>query len=161
MLNKQTRGIKKASQKKKQLALEKTDEAIAQLAKSNQKITIRSVAKKAGVSVSYIYKYPELAYKIQRLREQQKYSLEKYDYFDNAATKQLTILQQEKAELTRKIEELKAITSEVKTGRNSLEDLQADNIKLRSENQRLTKELKYTQKKLQEARNFILNREVE
>ena len=75
MVHKKISGLNRTSQKKKQDALEKTEKAIAILVKKRQKITIRSVAREAGVSVSYIYKYPELAYKIQRLREQQRYSL--------------------------------------------------------------------------------------
>ena len=77
MLDKQTAGIAKASKRKKEESLLRTEKAIALLIEQNQKITVRSVAREAGVSVSYIYKYPELAYKIQRLREQQKYSLDK------------------------------------------------------------------------------------
>ncbi len=155
MSDKQIAELHKASQKKKQEALLKAQEAIAELTKNNQKITIRSVARKAGVSVSYIYKYPELAYKIQRLREQQKYSLVKCDR-PNKSTTTVKILQQDKAELIREIEELKATIDRVNTGKNSLEDFQVENIKLKLENQKLKRELEYTQKNLQETREFIL-----
>ena len=170
MSDKQLTELSKASQKKKQQALEKTEKAIAELTKNNQKITIRSVARKARVSVSYIYKYPELAYKIQRLKEQQKYSLVKCDSKatrqrnrpDEAMTKQVKILQQQNAKLIREIEGLKAIIDRVKTGTNSSEDFYTENIQLKLENQKLKKELKYAQKNLQETREFILeNRYVE
>jgi hypothetical protein len=156
MSDKQIAELNKASQKKKQEALLKTQAAIAELTQNNQKITIRSVARKAGVSVSYIYKYPELAYEIQRLREQQKYSLVKCDRPNESTTTQVKILQQNKAELVREINDLRAIIDRVKTGINSLEDFQLENIKLKLENQRLKRELEYTQKNLQETREFIL-----
>ena len=68
MLDKQIAGLHIASQRKKQETLLKVEKAIADLLDSKQKITVRFVAKEAGVSVSYIYKYPELAYSIQKLR---------------------------------------------------------------------------------------------
>ena len=99
MSDKQIVGLSKTSQKKKQEALVKTEEAIARLIQSNSKITIRSVAREARVSVSYIYKYPELAYKIQRLREQQKYSLLKCDRDRQITLEQAEILRQENQKL--------------------------------------------------------------
>jgi hypothetical protein len=75
MNNKQLAGLNKFSIKKSKEALTRTEEAITTLTNKEQQITIRAVAREAKVSVSYIYKYPELAYKIQRLKEQQKYNL--------------------------------------------------------------------------------------
>ncbi|MEM8722432.1 MAG: DUF6262 family protein [Cyanobacteria bacterium P01_G01_bin.39] len=155
MLDKKLLGLSRASNKKKQESLLRTEQAIAKLSQENKKITVSSVAKEAGVSVSYIYKYPELAYKIQQLREQQKYSLVKGDrsITDN---EQIKKLQQEKAKLARQITELKAIIDSKFTGESSLENLQRENIRLISENQQLKKELKYVQRNLTEAREFIL-----
>ena len=160
MSDKQLSELNKASQKKKQQALEKTEQAILELISNNQKITVRSVARKAGVSVSYIYKYPQLSYKIQRLREEQKYSSVASDRADKTAIKQLEILQKENVELGREITKLKTTISEIKTGINSQEDFQTENIKLKTENQRLKRELEYTQRNLQEAREFILGQGV-
>jgi len=156
MVHKKISGLNRASQKKKKDALEKTEKAIAILTQNQQKITIRSVAKAAGVSVSYIYKYPELAYKIQRLREQQKYSLVASDRSNIKEDRQAEILRQEKEELKLEIEELRAIIEQVKTGKNSLKELRAENIQLSKENIRLKKELEYTLNNLQSAREFIL-----
>lgn len=88
--------------------------AIAKLTKNKQKITVRSVAKEAGVSVSYIYKYPELAYNIQRLREQQKYSPIQRDCTDSDIDKRIELLQQEKEKLTRELEVLKVSIEKTK-----------------------------------------------
>ena len=155
MRDRQIAGLAKASQKKRQEALLKTEKAIAKLIAQKQKITVCSVAKEAEVSVSYIYKYPELAYKIQRLREQQRYSLVEDDRPAKKIDRQSKILQQEKAELIAKIKTLKN-SIRVESGNNTLEDLKAENIWLLTENQKLRRELEYTQQNLQQAREFIL-----
>ncbi len=72
---KRTAGLKEASEKKKQIALVRTHQAIDNLVQTKQKITVRSVAREAGVSVSYLYKYPEISYRIQSLRDAQKYEI--------------------------------------------------------------------------------------
>jgi hypothetical protein len=144
MSQKQLAGLNQASLKKRTDALVRTEKAITELINKQQQITIRSVAREANVSVSYIYKYPELAYKIQRLREQQKYSL----VANNQSAK--------KTELKQEIAELRIIIEQGKKRGNKLEDLQAENLQLVKENLRLKKELKYTLQNLQEARAFIL-----
>ncbi len=156
MSDKKTKGLRNTSQKKKQESLQKTETAIAKLIEQKQKITIRSVAREAGVSVSYIYKYPELAYKIQKLREEQKYSLVKSDRSNQKIAEKVEKLQQEKAELIQEITELRAIVDRGKTGENLLEDLKTENMQLAAENRQLKRELKYTKQNLQEAREFIL-----
>ncbi|MGF1589486.1 MAG: DUF6262 family protein [Pleurocapsa sp.] len=157
MSDKQIVGLSQASKKKGQEALFKTEKAIAKLIENNQRITIRSVAREAEVSTSYIYKYPELAYKIQRLREQQKYSLVKSDRFPKNIGKQVQILQREKAELSQEIAKLKASISKLNAGNNNLNNLQSENIQLITENQQLKQELRYAQQNLQQAREFILS----
>ena len=157
MLDKQVAGLHIASQKKKQEALLKVEGAIANLVNSKRKITVRSVAKQAGVSVSYIYKHPELAYSIQRLREQQKYSLDKRkEPADNMEDK-VKILQQEKDKLAEELEKLKASIEQVNAGKKTVKYLQAENIKLIIENQKLKQDLEYTRRKLQQAREYILS----
>lgn len=156
MSDKKLIGLSNSSQKRKQESLQKTEKAIAKLIEQKQKITIRSVAREARVSVSYIYKYPELAYKIQKLREEQKYSLVKSDRSNHNIAKKVEKLQQEKAELIQEITELRAIVDRKKTGENLLEDLKTENMQLAAENQQLKRELKYTKQNLQEAREFIL-----
>jgi Family of unknown function (DUF6262) len=156
MGEKQLSGLNKASQEKRQEALIRTEKAIAILLERQQKITIRSVAREARVSVSYIYKYPELAYKIQCLREQQKYDLvvnnqiiEKVDQQAELWKKEIVALKQENAEL-------KAIIEREKTRENNPEELKSANLYLATENFRLKQELEYTLQSLQEAREFIL-----
>ena len=49
-----------AAEAKKKEAIDKTEKAISELSKAGEEITFRSIATKAGVSVSYLYKYEEL-----------------------------------------------------------------------------------------------------
>ena len=156
MSNKQLTGLSTASEKKKQEALRKTEIAIASLVKNERKITIRAVAKEAGVSVSYIYKYPELAYKIQRLREQQKYSLVVQNKSSTIDIKEIETLKQNNIDLTQKVTKLEAIIERFKSGKNTVKSLREENIQLATENIQLKKELEYALESLQSARQFIL-----
>lgn len=63
--------LSNAALDKKRLATEATDKAIRNLTSLNQSITVANVARLAGVSTSYIYKYPELKERIDSLRNQQ------------------------------------------------------------------------------------------
>ena len=63
--------LQTASLKKKQLAQEKTEKAIEKLIKSKKKLSFTNIAHEAGVSVQYLYKYPEIKQRIQYLRDQQ------------------------------------------------------------------------------------------
>ena len=159
MLDKQVAGLQRVSQKKKQEALLKVEKAIANLVENQHKITVRSVAKEAGVSVSYIYKYPELAYNIQKLREQQKYSCIERKESAKDIEKRLEILQQEKEKLAEELERLKNSIEQVNTGKKTVKYLQAENIKLIVENQKLKQELEYARQNLQQARKYILNQQ--
>ena len=47
------------AEEKKQECLERTDKAISSLLKKNERISFGSVARVAGVSISYLYKYSE------------------------------------------------------------------------------------------------------
>lgn len=159
MNNKQLIGLTKSSAKKREEALIKTELAINSLVNKQQKITVRSVAREAQVSVSYIYKYPELSYKIQRLREQQKYNLVKENNGRQKIEDQEELLQIEQIKLKQENAELRVIIEAQKVDSdnpNQLQKLKIENLQLATENLRLKKELEYTLKSLQEARAFIL-----
>ncbi len=157
--------LTKAAEKKKKEALERTEKAIQTLVKKQHKITIRSVAREANVSVSYIYKYPELAYRIQTLREQQKYhpvkpqspSSKTHQIIATQLRNRIKILEQEKAELTKEIKIIATNVYEMGKSENTVDRLKAENIKLMEENKRLRKQLDFTEKQLSESRNFILS----
>ena len=149
MSEKNLLGLTQASQQKKEIALAKTEKAIAFLIENRQKITIRSVAKEARVSVSYIYKYPELAYKIQTLRDRQKYEIK--------ASNQPIKLESDKQDLIDEIKRLKRHIEQLEGKGKSLSKIQQQNLQLQIENQELKQELAYTKRNLQQTRDFILS----
>ena len=155
--NDQVAGLVRASKKKQQEALAKTKQAIDNLIQNKQKITIRAVAREAGVSTSYIYKYPELAYEIQSLRDRQKYDL--------TTPKSLIINAQKKNKNTKNIEELsikeiqhlKSYIEEIISQTKPRSELKKENINLQLENKKLRQELEFTRQQLADIREFILS----
>ncbi|WP_009630531.1 DUF6262 family protein [Synechocystis sp. PCC 7509] len=63
--------LKKTQQFRKQDSLERVYKAIERLQKIGAKINFHTVAKEANLSVSYLYKYPELKQQVALLRSQQ------------------------------------------------------------------------------------------
>jgi hypothetical protein len=63
--------LKAAASAKQKRAAEALDAAISKLVKKKEVISFASVAKEAGISVSYLYKYPEVKARVTELRSQQ------------------------------------------------------------------------------------------
>lgn len=165
MSNKRIEALTKAAERKKKEALVKTEKAIQDLIKKKQQITIRSVAREAGVSVSYIYKYPELSKRIQNLKAREKsYPVQSQSSLSKSSqiiTTQLRnrikILEQEKEELRKKITTLTSNVYEIDSSTNIVEYLKAENLRLLEENHKLQKQLENTEQKLLQSREFILS----
>jgi DNA repair exonuclease SbcCD ATPase subunit len=64
--------LKAVAEHKKQDALDSTEKAINKLIREGKRVSFGNVAREAGVSVSYLYKYPEIKERIQQLRTQQE-----------------------------------------------------------------------------------------
>jgi hypothetical protein len=164
MLDKRIEALKSATERKKQDALLKTEKAIETLIRENHKITIRSVAREAEVSASYIYKYPELTYRIQTLREQQKYnrvkpqapSSKSHQIISTQLRNRIKIVEQEKAELSQEIKILATSVNEMSKSENSVERLKAQNIELIDVNKNLKKQLRQYEQEICELRDLIL-----
>jgi len=158
MAHRKTEGLKISAKKKKEQALQRTKEAIDNLIENKQKITISSVAKLARVSTSYIYKYPELAYQIQTLREQQKYQVQDLLLPPNKYNQLIDNLKQEKAELTKEINILNSSIESIISSDSSVKQLQANNVKLTLENQKLKQHLAKLEQEVYKLREVILDR---
>ncbi len=63
--------LKSTQEKRKEESRNRVHEAIEKLLKMNAKINFHTVAREAQVSVSYLYKYPELKQRVAELRSQQ------------------------------------------------------------------------------------------
>ncbi len=165
MSDKQIAALAKAAAKKKQEALAKTEKAIKNLIEKQHKITIRSVAREAGVSVSYIYKYPELSLRIQQLKNQQRTLPAKVRSPSTTSQQTITtqlrnrikILEEEKEELKNQITILNSNVEEMGNSENTTNRLKAENIRLLEENSNLRRQLENTEKKLYASREFILS----
>jgi Family of unknown function (DUF6262) len=64
--------LKTAAIAKQQRAAEGLDKAINKLMKSNEPMSFANVAREASVSISYLYKYPEVKARVLELRQQQQ-----------------------------------------------------------------------------------------
>lgn len=66
-----TEGIKAAAQKKREAAFAKTEEAIKSLLREKKPINFESVAEAANVTRAWLYRQPDLRSRIETLRGQQ------------------------------------------------------------------------------------------
>ena len=159
MTDRRLEGSNNYSKKKQQSAEFRTKEALTNLSDKGEEITVRSVARKAGVPVSYIYKYPELTYEIKRAREQQQAKFLTSDISASNTETRIVQLQQENQKLAKEIQVLKDSVKGIETNETSLKKLQQENTRLTIENQQLKQKLSYTQQKLHEAEEYILSLE--
>ncbi len=60
-----------AQQQRKQDCIDRTEKALLKLLKHNERISFGAIAREANVSVSYLYKYPEIKERIQEIRDKQ------------------------------------------------------------------------------------------
>jgi len=58
-------------QQRKQDCIARTEKAIFKLLKNNERISFGAIAREANVSLSYLYKYPEVKERIQEIRDKQ------------------------------------------------------------------------------------------
>ena len=121
----------KAAQAKKEDAAKRLEAAIQKVLDSGETITFRAVAETAGLSVSYLYKYPEIKNRIADLRNQQK-----------AAT----------GGLVNKIPKIQPATDKSKSV--LISKLRQENRRLRGENEGLKKHLEVVQGRLVELRHI-------
>lgn len=63
--------LNQIQEERKEQALEKVNQALERMKKAGAKINFQTVAKEANVSVSYLYKYPEIKTRIAEIRNQQ------------------------------------------------------------------------------------------
>ena len=130
----------KAAEAKKKDAAERLDKAIKQVLDSGENITFKAIAQTAGLSVSYLYKYPEIKNRIAELRNQQKAAIggivNKTPKFQPATDKSKAViiskLRQENRRLRNDNEELKKHI-EVSQGRViELRQVEAENNRLKA-----------------------------
>ena len=143
-----------AAEVKKKEAIDKTDNAIAELTKAGEAITFRSIAAKAGVSVSYLYKYEELKDRIKHLREQQQREVKKKSsqpqQYQPASDKSKAVLIYNLREENKKLRlEIEGLRKHIEVVQGRLYELSM----VAEENARLQRQLEKITQELQECRS--------
>ena len=133
--------LKETQEARKQDSKNKVYHAIERLQKLNAKINFHTVAREAQVSVSYLYKYPEIKQHIAELRSQQNSLPVKPIAKSNSTTqgkvitrfqKKIKKLEKENQELKRKCEALAGQVYRVHHLQSQVERLQQQNDDLRA-----------------------------
>jgi hypothetical protein len=141
---------------KRKEALERTEQAIAELTKTGAEINFRTVAEKAGVSVPYLYKYEEIKERIQYLREQQKQKQRKQSKkpqsFQPASDKSKAVLiynlKEDNKRLRNEIEQQRKHIEVVQGKLYELSRVTEENSRLKQQLEKVTVELEYARQQL-------------
>ena len=144
--------LREATDRKRQEALDKTNAAITQLLKEGKRINFPSVAKEAGVSVTYLYKIDEIKERILHLRKQQEASSKKPIAPQSASdkSKQVIInklrerirqLEVDNQELRRKNEAVYGRLYQLQSVQQEVEALKLENCSIKTENNLLHQQL--------------------
>lgn len=155
------------AEERRQDCLDRTEKAISNLLKKNERISFGSVAKEAGVSASYLYKYPEIKERIQDLREQQKKGATKPTRPQSASekSKQVIIeqlrnriknLEWERQEQEKKIQVMTGRLYEMGRSIDLIERVKAENSRLNDENKQLRGELESTRNELNDFQQRLI-----
>ena len=108
-------------QTRKKDCIERTEKAIAKLLQNNERVSFGAVARIANVSVSYLYKYPEIKERIQALRHQQVKNTRKLTSSQTASEKSKQVI--------------------IKQLRERINNLEWEKKELKKQNEKMTGEL--------------------
>ena len=142
----------KAAAAKKKDAAERLEKAIQQVLDSGETITFKAIAETAGLSVSYLYKYPEIKNRIAELRNQQKAAIggivNKTPKFQPATDKSKAViiskLRQENRRLRNDNEDLKKHIEVAQGKVIELRQVEAENNRLKARIKELEQSLTNT-----------------
>jgi Family of unknown function (DUF6262) len=136
--------LKTAAIAKQQRAAEGLDKAINKLIKSNEPMSFANVAREAGVSISYLYKYPAVKARVLELRQQQQ-QVGKPNKLQTASDASKAVIINELRERIKKLEaDLTGLrkANEGMAGRlYQLHDMQVMVERLKAENEELKKQV--------------------
>ncbi len=141
MHERNVKGLCESAKQRSQETLKRTDEAINRLVKQGKAITFQSVARAAGVSVAYLYKYDSIKQRIDQLRKQQ-YPIKglppKQQASDDSKMaiiktlkERIRKLEAENKELRDHIEVAQGLAMQISDLKQQLEALKAENSELK------------------------------
>ena len=108
-------------QQRKQDCIDRTEKAISKLLQNNERISFGAIARIANVSVSYLYKYPEIKERIQDIRDQQVKNARKLTRPQTASEKSKQVM--------------------IKQLRERINNLEWEKKELKKQNEKMTGEL--------------------
>ena len=146
-------------QQRKQDCLERTEKAISKLLQNNERVSFGAVARIANVSVSYLYKYPEIKERLQDIRNQQLKSNRKLTRPQTASEKskqvvikqlreRINTLEWEKKELKKQNEKMTGELYRIGTKLDMFDRINNQSIKQ-------AEEIKLLKLELEQARNEL------
>lgn len=151
--------LNEAQQKRKKECIERTEKAILKLLNANERISFGAIAREAGVSVSYLYKYPEVKQHIQEIRDKQVKQAKKLTKPQIASEKskqaiiqqlreRINSLEWEKKELKKQSEKMTGELYKIGIKLDLFERLQLQTVQQLEEIKKLKAELEATQNEL-------------
>lgn len=154
-------------QQRKQNCIDRTEKAISKLLQNQEKVSFGAVSRIANVSVSYLYKYPEIKQRIQDIRDQQAKNARKLTRPQTASekSKQVIIIQLrerinnlewEKKELKKQNEKMTGELYRIGIKLDLFERVSSENQRRGEEIENLKLELETTKKELNSCRIELL-----
>jgi predicted nuclease with TOPRIM domain len=142
-------------QQRKQDCLDRTEKAISKLLQNNERVSFGSIARIANVSVSYLYKYPEIKERIQDIHNQQVKNARQLTRPQTASEKskqvmiqqlreRINTLEWEKKELKKQNEKMTGELYRIGTKLDLYDRVNNQSIKQAEEIQKLKLELEQT-----------------
>lgn len=134
-------GLRQNAQKKRQQAIERTEQAIKQLVKEGRNVNFKTVSEAGQVSTAWLYREPDIKARIEQLREQvqgkkqktapQKASDASKDSIIAALKRRIKDLEQQNKDLNRQNEVFAGQVIRVRELEQQIKRLEAENSALR------------------------------
>lgn len=148
-----------AQQQRKQDCIDRTEKAISKLLKNNERISFGAIAREANVSVSYLYKYPEVKERIQDIRNNQVKSARQLTRPQTASEKskqviigqlreRIKLLEYEKKELKKQNEKMTGELYQIGIKLDLFDRVKQETLRQAEEIKMLKAELKTTKNEL-------------
>ena len=152
--------LNETQEKRRREFLERTEKAIIKLSQINQKLSFANIAREANVSISYLYKYPEIKERIKYLRRQQEENAKPVkpqlrtekssQAIINQLKNRIKALDADKKELTKQNEALTGRLYSLGNTQDMIARLNSENSKFKTEIKQLRTKLESTQSELNE-----------
>jgi len=159
--------LEAVQQQRKQDCLDRTEKAISKLLQNNERVSFGAIARIANVSVSYLYKYPEIKDRIQDIRNQQLKNTRKLTRPQTASenSKQVVIkqlrerintIEWEKTELKKQNEKMTGELYRIGTKLDIFDRVNSQAIEQAEEIKQLKLELEKTSNELDTCRSKLI-----